>query len=106
MLAADIAEQVLPVYERTFPRNRCPHEAIEATRRLEAYTWYIHRWAVIDALRSPAGNRLNFGETRPAWWAARAAWAANCGYVHDCVLSAQEAGASEQDQVARLMTYL
>jgi hypothetical protein len=97
MLAADFAEQVLPVFEDTFPGIRYPHEAIEATRRMERYEWPVSSWHVIYSRDTP---------NHPAWNAARAAWAASLGFVHDCAMSARKAGASEQDQVARLMTYL
>jgi hypothetical protein len=97
MLAADFAEQVLPVFEDTFPGIRYPHEAIEATRRMERYEWPVSSWHVIYSRDTP---------NHPAWNAMRAAWAAGCGFVHDCAMSARNAGASEQDQVARLMTYL
>jgi hypothetical protein len=105
LLAADYAEQVLPVFERILPGNRDPHQAIEAARNLKFHRWPDTTWTnLLSALDDNAN--LSLDDIHSAWAAADAAYAAAYGFVWMAALLSRKAGASEQDQVARLMAYL
>jgi hypothetical protein len=78
LFAADCAEKVLPIFEKQYPNDERPREAIEAAR---AYARGEIGNAASDAARAAAWAAARYAASDAAWDAARyaaseAAWAA------------------------------
>jgi hypothetical protein len=83
LLACDFAEHVLPIYERAYPNDKRPRQAIETSRR---YTYghataeeLVAALAAAWAAREAAGGGSWGGCLGGAAWAARAAYGAAGG---------------------------
>jgi hypothetical protein len=75
LFAADCAERVLPVFERTRPSDMRPRDAIATARRYAAGEATDEELSAAGAAAYAAGDAA--GDVRGAAWAARsAAWAA------------------------------
>lgn len=86
LFACDVAEDVLPFFERVFPADKRPRETIAVARRFTqgevswsdlAAAWDAAwgAWAARAAAGDAAGDAAG-AAARDAAWAARAAWAA------------------------------
>ena len=111
LFACDCAERVLPIYEKDYPKDKRPRQAIEVARRYAegkasdselAAAWTAARAAAWDAAWTAA---------RAAAWAAAwdAAWDAVWDAARDAAMDATWAAAwaaERQWQAKRLMWYL
>jgi len=70
LFACDCAAHVLPVYEKTYPDDKRPHEAIETARR---YADGKATKKELDAARDAAENAIWSTEENDTWSAAKAA---------------------------------
>ena len=105
LFACDCAEHVLPVFERRYPKDHRPHEAIAVARRYanghatgeELIAAGVAAWdAAWDAAWAAAGDAA-WAAARDAAWAAAgdAAWAAAGDAAWDAAWAA--AGAAARD---------
>jgi hypothetical protein len=70
LFAADCAEKVLPIFEKQYPNDERPREAIEAAR---AYARGEIGNAASDAARAAAWAAARYAASDAAWGAARVA---------------------------------
>jgi L-alanine-DL-glutamate epimerase-like enolase superfamily enzyme len=76
LFAADCAEHVLPIYEKQYPDDKRPRQAIEAARRyargeIDAAAWDAAGAAARDAAWDAAGAAARDAAWDAAWDAAR-----------------------------------
>jgi hypothetical protein len=71
LFAADCAEHVLPIFEKTFPDDKRPREAIQAAR-----DFANGKISVAAGAAAWAAEEAAWAAEKAAWAAARAAWAA------------------------------
>jgi len=103
LFACDCAERVLPIYEKDYPKDKRPRQAIEVARRYAEgkasdSELAAARDAARDAAWAAAGDAAHAAAWVAAWGAARdAAWVAAWGAARD---------KEHKWQVKRLMWYL
>lgn len=74
LIMADIAEEVLPLYERQHPRNKRPRKAIQAARDFANHLITSKAMAAVEkATRSAIVKARDMGTGYAAWHAARTA---------------------------------
>jgi hypothetical protein len=115
LFACDCAERVLPIYEKKYPDDKRPREAIAVSRRYAdgkatKEELAAARDAAWDAARAAAGAAAGDAARAAAWAAAwdaarDAAWAAARAAAWDAAWAAAWA-AERKWQTARLIEYL
>ena len=81
LFAADCAERVLPIFEKQYPDDKRPRQAIQSARdfangKIDAAAGDAARDAARDAVRDAAGDAAGAAARDAAWAAADAARAA------------------------------
>ena len=97
-VACDIAEDVLPIYERTHPDDKRPRQAIEAKRQ-----WLAGEMSTADlkVAQTAAGDAAWAAARAAAWDAVRAADAAAWAAARDAVRAADAAAWAAARAAAR-----
>ncbi|MFY7936903.1 MAG: putative immunity protein [Flavobacterium sp.] len=98
LFAADCADMVLHIFEKQFPNDDRPRNAIQAARD------YANGLITAEELNDAAGAAADAARAA-AWWAARAAGAAAdaAADAADAAVAAGDARAAARDEIKSLL---